>query len=39
MDRATPAVLAVNAPETLGLTAAEAEELNRPLHIVRRATA
>lgn len=37
LERATPAVLAVNAPEALGLTGAEAIELNRLLHIVRRA--
>lgn len=38
LERATPGVLAVNAPEALGLTADEAEELNRLLHLVRRAT-
>ena len=39
LERATPVVLAINAPEALELTAAEAAELNRLLHIVRRATA
>ncbi len=35
LRRAAPAVRAINAPEALGLDAAEAVELNRLLHLVR----
>lgn len=35
LRRVAPAVRAINAPESLGLNAAEAVELNRLLHLVR----
>lgn len=35
LRRVGPAVRAINAPESLGLDAAEAAELNRLLHLVR----
>jgi DNA-binding MarR family transcriptional regulator len=37
LRRVGPAVHAINAPDSLGLTGAEAAELNRLLHKVRRA--
>ncbi len=36
LRRVAPAVRAINAPESLGLDAAEAVELNRLLHLVRK---
>jgi len=39
LRRITPAIHRINAPESLGLSASEAAELNRLLHLVRRSVA